>query len=46
MASRTRERTAINATIQKLLKEARDKEVEATQQEGFICIGGFSNPIF
>jgi hypothetical protein len=22
------------------------KRVGATQQEGFICVGGFSNPIF
>jgi hypothetical protein len=22
------------------------KKVEATQQEGFICVGGFSNPLF
>jgi len=22
------------------------KRIEATQQEGFICVGGFSNPLF
>jgi hypothetical protein len=22
------------------------KKVEATQQEGFVCVGGFSNPLF
>jgi hypothetical protein len=22
------------------------KKVEATHQEGFICVGGFSNPLF
>jgi len=22
------------------------KKVEATNQEGFICVGGFSNPLF
>jgi hypothetical protein len=28
------------------IKLERPKKVEATQQEGFICVGGFRNPIF
>jgi hypothetical protein len=28
------------------IKLERPKKVEATHQEGFICIGGFSNPLF
>jgi hypothetical protein len=28
------------------IKLERPKKVEATQQEGFICVGGFSNPLF
>ena len=28
------------------LKLERPKRVEATQQEGIICVGGFSNPLF
>ena len=27
-------------------KLERPKKVEASQQEGFICVGGFSNPLF
>ena len=30
----------------KELKLERPKRVEATHQEGFICVGGFSNPLF
>jgi len=28
------------------IKLERPKKVEATKQEGFICVGGFSNPLF
>ena len=28
------------------IKLERPKKVEATHQEGFICVGGFSNPLF
>jgi hypothetical protein len=28
------------------IKLERPKKVEATHQEGFICAGGFSNPLF
>ena len=28
------------------IKFERPKKVEATHQEGFICVGGFSNPLF
>jgi hypothetical protein len=28
------------------IKFERPKKVETTQQEGFVCVGGFSNPLF
>jgi hypothetical protein len=28
------------------IKLERPKKVEATHQEGIICVGGFSNPLF
>jgi hypothetical protein len=35
-------------TLERLnqIKFDRPKKVEATHQEGIICVGGFSNPLF